>query len=208
MDTTAHILAALEATGLLLIQDRSFPNVVNLITGETPRGSWWAHPRSHELFRCLSAIAADPGVLVTKLIDRKVTFVHQRLWPAVSSVAMARAPWQTDRLSKEASLLLDQVEREGQIEASGQESAELEHRLLVHGDQIHTESGKHMTRLETWAAWSRRSGSGPPGPPEVARADLEKCVEDLGFPTDSLPWHHYERKRPGKHGSRKKGKSR
>ena len=92
MEQTSHILAALEATGLLLVQDKSFPNVVTLVTGETPRGSWWAHPRSHEIFRSLSAIAADPAVLVTKLIDRKVTFVHQRLWPAFLSVASACAP--------------------------------------------------------------------------------------------------------------------
>jgi hypothetical protein len=194
MERSAHILATLEATGLLLIQDRSFPNVVKLVTGETLRGSWWAHPRSHEIFRCLNAIAADPAVLVTKLIHKKVTFVHRRLWPAVLSVASARDAWQLEGLSPEASLLLDQVEREGQLEASGPESAELEHRLLVHGEQIHTESGKHKTRLETWAAWSRRLRCGPPPPPKLARTKLETCVRDLGFPVDSLPWLHRKRK--------------
>jgi hypothetical protein len=194
MERSAHILATLEATGLLLIQDRSFPNVVKLVTGETLRGSWWAHPRSHEIFRCLNAIAADPAVLVTKLIHKKVTFVHRRLWPAVLSVASARDAWQLEGLSPEASLLLDQVEREGQLEASGPESAELEHRLLVHGEQIHTESGKHKTRLETWASWSRRLRCGPPPPPKLARTKLETCVRDLGFPVDSLPWLHRKRK--------------
>jgi hypothetical protein len=92
MDTAAHLLTALEATGLLLIQDRSFPNVVNIVTGEALRGSWWAHPRSHEICRCSSAMAADPAVLVIKLIERKVTFVHRRLWPAILSVASARDP--------------------------------------------------------------------------------------------------------------------
>jgi hypothetical protein len=204
MELTAHVLAALEATGLLLIQDRSFPNVVKLVTGETLRASWWAHPRSHEILRCLSAIAADPAVLVTKLIQRKVTFVHRRLWPAILSVASARDPWQIEDLSREASLLLDRVEREGHLEASGPESAELELRLLVHGDQIHTESGKHKTRLETWPAWSRRSRCGPPGPTELGRTELETCVRDLGFPVDGLPWHHYEHKKPMARAGRKR----
>jgi hypothetical protein len=193
MDANAPLLAALETGGLLQIQDRSFPNVVRLVTGETLRGSWWVHPRCHEIFRSVNTIAADPDVLVTKLIQGKVTFVHRRLWHAVFSVATARDRWQLEGLSRQAFRLLEEVEREGTLLASGLESAELERRLLVHGDQIHTESGKHKTCLETWPAWSQKSCCGSPGPPSPARVELEKCVLDLGFPVDYLPWHHYER---------------
>ncbi len=195
MVAAESLQAALEATGMLLIQDRSFPNVVALVTGETLRGSWWAHPRSHEIFGCLTVLAGLPDVMVTKLVQKKVTFVHRRLWHAVLSVASARDPWQFEGLSREARDLLAEVERNGTALASGPESAELEHRLLVHGDQIHTESGKHKTRLETWPTWSRRTGCGPPGPPNLARIELETCVRDLGFQIESLPWHHNERKR-------------
>ena len=193
MDTNQRLLAALETGGLLMVQDRTFPNVVALVTGEPLRGSWWAHPRCHEIFRSLSDLAAAPDVMVTKLVQAKVTFVHRRLWKSVLSVAMARDPWQLEGLSPAARVLLDQVEREGSLEASGPESAELEHRLLVHGDQIHTESGKHKARLETWPAWSLRSGCGPAGPAAVGRSELEMSVRNLGFPVDCLPWrgrHH------------------
>ena len=188
-------MAALEQAGLLLIQDRAFPNVVNIVTGETLRGSWWAHPRGHEIFRCLTAIAAHPDVLVTKLISGKVTFVHRRLWQAVLSVAVARDPWQIKGLSREAGSLLEQVEREGTVEASGPESAELEQRLLVHGDQIHTESGKHKSRLETWPAWALRSGCEPAGPVVAAREQVEAAVRALGFAADCLPWPEVVRNR-------------
>ena len=196
MDTNQRLFTALEKGGLLLVQDRSFPNVVSLVTGETLRSSWWGHPRCHEIFRCLSELASAPDVMVTKLVQAKVTLVHRRLWKSVLSVAMARDPWQLKGLSPAARALLDQVEREGSLEASGPESAELEHRLLVHGDQIHTESGKHKTRLETWPAWSLRAGCDPAGPPAFGRAELETCVRDLGFPVDCLPWQARNRGKP------------
>ena len=183
-----QLTTALEKGGLLLIQDRAFPNVVNIVTGETLRGSWWAHPRGHEIFRCMNAIAALPDVMVTKLISGKVTFVHRRFWHAVFSVAMAREPWQLTGLSQPARQLLEEVERDETVEASGPDSAELERRLLVHGDQIHTESGKHKMRLETWPAWARRCGCEPAGPPALARRQIETTVRNLGLPPSCLPW--------------------
>jgi hypothetical protein len=194
MDIKQQLLTTLEKGGLLLVQDRSFPNVVAIVTGETLRGSWWAHPRCHEIFGCLNMIAADPDVMVTKLIQGKVTFVHRRLWKSVLSVVLARDRWQTEGLSREAGSLLEQVEREGTVQASGPESVELEQRLLVHGDQIHTESGKHKTRLETWPAWALRSGCEPAGDAALAQVELENCVRGLGLAVSSLPWHHFERK--------------
>jgi hypothetical protein len=195
MDAKHQLLTTLAERGLLLTQDRSLPNVVAIVTGETLRGSWWAHPRCHEIFGCLSFIAAHPDVMVTKLIEGKVTFVHRRLWQAVLSVAMARDRWQTHGLSREAGALLEEVERNGSIQASGPESAELEQRLLVHGDQIHTESGKHKSRLETWPAWALRSGCEPDGPAEIGRREIETVVRDLGGVLECLPWRKFERNR-------------
>ena len=193
MDAKHQLLTTLEQRGLLLIQDRSFPNVVAMMTGETLRGSWWAHPRCHEIFASLNAIAADPDVVVTKLIQGKVTFVHRRLWKAVLSVALARDRWQTEGLSPEAGALLEQVEREGTVQASGPESAELEQRLLVHGDQIHTESGKHKIRLEAWPAWALRCGCDPAGPAALGCQEIETAVQNLGSTLGCLPWRKFER---------------
>jgi hypothetical protein len=195
MDVKHQLLAALAKEGLLLTQDRSFPNVVAIVTGETLRGSWWAHPRCHEIFGCLSFIAAHPDVMVTKLIEGKVTFVSRRLWQPVLSVAVARDRWQTHGLSREAGALLEEVESKGTVQASGPESAELEQRLLVHGDQIHTESGKHKTRLETWPAWALRCGCETAGPAELGRQEIETAVRDLGRVLECLPWRKFERNR-------------
>jgi hypothetical protein len=188
MDAKDQLLGALERGGFLLVQDRVFPNLVAVVTGETLRGSWWAHPRCHEIFRALTALTAERDVLVTKLIHGNVTFVHRRLWQAVLSVAVARESWQTKGLSREAGSLLEQVEREGTIAASGPESAELERRLLAHGDQIHTESGKHKTQLETWPVWALRCGCEPARPAAPARHQIETAIRELGFVPDCLPW--------------------
>jgi hypothetical protein len=195
MDAFHRSLENLQKGGLLLTQDRTFPNVVAIVTGESLRGSWWTHPRCHEVFACLNAIAADPNVLVTKLIQGKVTFVHRRLWGSVLSVAMARDRWQMEGLSRDAGALLEEVERKGTIQTSGLPSAELEQRMLAHGDQIHTESGKHKTFLETWPVWAKRSGCEPAGPAGPARLEIETAVRNLGGSKECLPWSKFERKR-------------
>src|SRR5205085_8745956 len=51
------------------------------------RGSWWAHPKSREIFRTLSEVSDSPDVLVCKLIDGKLTYVHRRLWPTLVKLA-------------------------------------------------------------------------------------------------------------------------
>jgi hypothetical protein len=50
-------------------------------------GSWWSHPRSHEIFELTQTIRGRKDVLVCRLVNGKVTFVHRRLWPAVVRAA-------------------------------------------------------------------------------------------------------------------------
>jgi hypothetical protein len=59
------------------------PSLVAAIVGEPIRGSWWAHSRGREIFAVSRAIRDSPEVLVCRLIDGKITYVHQRLWPAL-----------------------------------------------------------------------------------------------------------------------------
>ena len=63
------------------------PNLANTIAGETIRGSWWGHRKSREIFRAARAACESPEVLVCKLIDNKVTYVHRRVWPALVKLA-------------------------------------------------------------------------------------------------------------------------
>lgn len=63
------------------------PSLAEAIAGGPIRGSWWGHARGHEIFRVAEAVSEHPDVLVCKLIEGKVTYVHRRLWPALVRLA-------------------------------------------------------------------------------------------------------------------------
>ena len=69
------LLDQLRSHGLLLQAD-----VCALVAGAPVRGSWWADPASHDIFRASCELEAHPDVLVCKLISGKVTYVHRTLW--------------------------------------------------------------------------------------------------------------------------------
>ncbi|HEX9160089.1 MAG TPA: hypothetical protein VF980_00150, partial [Thermoanaerobaculia bacterium] len=77
----------LERYGLLLLQDKKLPSVATIFAGEPMSGSWWGHPRSHDMFRCLAEL--EDEALTTRLIRGKVTYVHKRLWPALAAAGVA-----------------------------------------------------------------------------------------------------------------------
>lgn len=82
--TPREALAFVEKHGIVLQAARgAVPNLAEFIAGERIRGSWWAHPKSHEIFRLAEAVVDTGEVLVCKLIDGRVTYVHKRLWPAL-----------------------------------------------------------------------------------------------------------------------------
>jgi hypothetical protein len=58
-----------------------------MVAGEPLSGSWWAHPKGNEIFRLARAIRSSADVLVCRLVDGKITYVHRRLWPAVVKIA-------------------------------------------------------------------------------------------------------------------------
>jgi len=156
------VFAKLKEHGLLLQIDANLPNVCALVAGVSVRGSWWAHPRSHDIFRVNCALAAHPDVFVHKLISGKVTYLHRALWPAVIAIGRAREFWQIDSLSPDARSLLAEVDREP-VETNrhlSKAASELETSLLVYSEQFHSEAGAHARRLESWAHWSRRTGNG------------------------------------------------
>jgi len=65
----------------------SIPSLAQVAAGEPVRGSWWAHPKGNEIFLLSRAIRRSPDVLVCRLVDGKITYVHRRLWPALVSLA-------------------------------------------------------------------------------------------------------------------------
>ena len=74
--------------GVVLVAAKGHvPRLTEAIINEPIKGSWWAHPRSHEIFAVLEAVADSSDVLVCRLVDGKVTMVHRRLWPSLVRVA-------------------------------------------------------------------------------------------------------------------------
>jgi hypothetical protein len=63
------------------------PSLAEAIAGAPIRGSWWSHPKGREIFRALQAVQESGDVLVCRLVDGKVTFVHRDVWPALVKAA-------------------------------------------------------------------------------------------------------------------------
>lgn len=63
------------------------PSLAEAIAGGPIRGSWWGHPKGHEIFAIANAISESDDVLVCKLVAGKVSYVHRRLWPALVKLA-------------------------------------------------------------------------------------------------------------------------
>ena len=188
METTETLVARLRTTGLLLQQDPLLPNVVALLAGAPVRGSWWAHPAAHYIFDCLNEVERHPDVLVTRLVNGKITFVHRRLWPAVLAVACSRAPWQMAQLSPPALKMVEDVEQDGMLLASGKVAKEIARRLLVHDEQIHTPAGHHELRLESWSLWAQRVDCPRTLTPPEGEQQLEAALHRLGGTVALLPW--------------------
>jgi hypothetical protein len=84
----AEALAFVERHGIVLQSARGpVPSLAEEIAGGPIRGSWWGHPRGRQIFQLIEAVRESQDVLVCKLIDGKITYVHRRLWPALVKLA-------------------------------------------------------------------------------------------------------------------------
>ncbi len=82
--TAAEALAFVRTHGVVLESATGpVPSLAGAIAGGPIRGSWWAHANSAEIFALTRAVRDSPDVLVCRLVDGKITFVHRRLWPAL-----------------------------------------------------------------------------------------------------------------------------
>jgi hypothetical protein len=187
-----ELLDRLRELDLLLDTDPKFPNVTALLAGATVRGSWWAHPKAHEMYRVASGLRAHPDVLTIKLISGKITFIHRPLWMAVFTVGTAREPWQMRGLSKEAAALLRKSDKEASLMSSGDAVRELEARILVHAQSMHTERGFHRKELRSWKSWADSVRLGPMALTAAeGKAQLESVVARLNKQfgaNGTLPW--------------------
>jgi len=196
------VFLQLERFGLLLLSDSSLPNVATLVAGEKVSGSWWSHKAAQRIFVISETLEDHADVLLLKLVSNKVTFVHRELWGRIYSIGVAREDWQLSKLSPVAKRLLNTLDDQGSLLTNklGKEfgpkpaetARELESRLLLHANQIHTESGAHAKVIETWDTWADRAGlrvkaSNPAAARRLLEQRLAEMNEEFGG-KGKLPW--------------------
>jgi hypothetical protein len=187
MTRCATVRKALKDFGILLLQDQELPSVVGLFCGRRVNSSWWSIPEAQDIFRCLDSLDLKTAV-ATRLIKRKVTYVHSRLWPALFTLGAARQPWQMRALSSDAEHLLARTARGESPVAHGPTARALQDRLLVVAHEVHTPSGRHEIRLEQWGSWAARMDVEPLSSEEEARRVLEAASVSIGASEATLPW--------------------
>jgi len=88
-------LAFIKRHGVVLQSARGpVPSLAEAIAGGPIRGSWWGHPKGRSIYSATQAVCESPDILVCKLIDGKITYVHRRLWPALAKLASRFQPEQ------------------------------------------------------------------------------------------------------------------
>jgi len=81
-------ISFIERHGIVLASAKGpVPSLAAMLVGEPIKGSWWAHPKGHQIFSTFEAIADSPDILSCRLVDGKVTYVHRRLWCALIRAA-------------------------------------------------------------------------------------------------------------------------
>jgi len=59
-------------------------SLADVVLGSARRGSWWGHPGGKAFFALTRHIRSNKNVLVCRLVDGKVTYIHRRVWPALA----------------------------------------------------------------------------------------------------------------------------
>lgn len=85
---TNEAISFVKEHGIVLASAKGpVPRLTEAIINAPIHGSWWAHPKSRQIFKVLRAVADSEDVLVCRLVNGKVTFIHRRLWPALVRAA-------------------------------------------------------------------------------------------------------------------------
>ena len=165
-----NLIAEIEERGLLPIHDARVMSVTSMIAKEPVRGSWWSHPQAQEIYRLTTEADEHQDVETVKLLGKKLTFVHRRLWLELYTVVTSKADWQMQGVDDVAAETLRRIEaarvvRGDAIGADRKTTDLLAVRLLVFQSQTHTEQGRHERVYESWVACRKRmqlTGRKPP----------------------------------------------
>jgi hypothetical protein len=93
--TANQAMAFVRDHGVVLASAKGpVPRLTEAIVGERIKGTWWAHPKSHQIFAVLQSVSSSEDILVCRVVGAKITLVHRRLWPALVRVATRFEPSQ------------------------------------------------------------------------------------------------------------------
>ena len=111
--TAEEAMAFVREHGVVLVSGKgAVPRLTEVIVGGPIKGSWWGHPKSHQIFAILQAVTHSKEILVCRLVGGKVTLVHRRLWPALVRMAGRFRPDQLAQVREEHTLSGHHVSRE------------------------------------------------------------------------------------------------
>jgi len=100
--TPEQALLFVEEHGIVLQAARGpVPTFAEYVVGGPIKGSWWAHTKAHEIYELASFVSEHADVLVCKLVQGKVTYVHRRVWPALIKLAARFEPDQLAQIANE-----------------------------------------------------------------------------------------------------------
>lgn len=193
----------LDKFGVLMLTDPSLPSLVAVISGKPVKGSWWGHPKGNLMYNISNELMDSPEILTLKLINKKITFIHRRHWNALLSITTSGKQWQKKDLSVSCKSLFQRVQREGKLRIDdsrlakppaevGKLASQLETRLLVYSESVHTDSGKHVRQLSSWDNVKHgKKGKFVAVPYDEALENFEKIKMDMSAKYSTkikFPW--------------------
>jgi hypothetical protein len=194
------IFKLIEKNKLLLLQDKIFPNIVSEVIGKEIAGSWWGHQLANPIYNGLQWLEHNRNVLTLKLVDGKVTYLHESLFADIFSIVCEPRDWQLKRLSDSDHDLLKYIFKKTKVTSDDlyvnkltkdtkKSFVTLERKLLVYSIEEHTESGKHVKQYMNW----KKSKIAVSNPKDYLQSieNIERIVGLLNIKSGAkakLPW--------------------
>jgi hypothetical protein len=87
--SASEALSFVQEHGIVLASARGpAPRLTEAIVGGPIKGSWWAHPQGKRIYAVIACLSESEQILFCRLINRKITLIHCRLWPSLVRLAM------------------------------------------------------------------------------------------------------------------------
>jgi hypothetical protein len=201
-DTLGEVERFVGERQIVLLTGRgTLPSLPEAIAGRPLTGSWWSQPEAHHIYALLEAAEAE-GLFAGPLLTAPlVSAKHPGVAPTHATCVerLAADPERRRRAlegcSPLARQLMKAVDRDGSVRMDRPDFAgpsgrrarlELERGLLVFATSVHTETGRHVSVLQPWAAAQiARSARDPlPGFEDALATLIGACLRSAVVATE------------------------